>query len=237
MMHGKGEFSKIKGSICNIPIEVANVCNILPRPSVSNGLIVVKLKRDLKYRGHVYFEPVCPHVIYQVLIYLKSHNKFYEDISLAKGLSNEDMLTFSDFVEMLGETQKGTAESIENVNESEKEYASVEDPLDMHRTASNETTLISNIPNIVSNQNIIIEPGQGKTPVSVLSDKFCEEQTFPYLLPTGRFGYNAPRDIPISPARYFNQRLLNCNQWFASDADYIYFLPGLCMSSITYAYQ
>ena len=54
-MHGKGEFSKIKESICNIPVEVANVCNFLPRTSVSNGLIVVKLKRDLKYRGHVYF--------------------------------------------------------------------------------------------------------------------------------------------------------------------------------------
>ena len=48
MMHGKGEFSKIKGSICNIPIETANVCNIYPRPAVPNGLILVKLKRDLK---------------------------------------------------------------------------------------------------------------------------------------------------------------------------------------------
>ena len=74
-MHGKGEFSKIKGSICNIPIEVANVCNFLPRPSVSHGLIVVKLKQDLKYRGHVYFEPVRLHVIYQTLIYLKSHSR------------------------------------------------------------------------------------------------------------------------------------------------------------------
>ena len=40
-MHGKGEFSKIKGSICNAPIETANVCNILPRPAVSNGLILL----------------------------------------------------------------------------------------------------------------------------------------------------------------------------------------------------
>ena len=95
-MHGKGAFSKIKGSIYNILIEVANVCNILPKPSVSNGLIVVKLKRDLKYRGHVYFEPIRPHVIYQALIYLKSHNKFYEDISIAKSLSSEDLLKFSD---------------------------------------------------------------------------------------------------------------------------------------------
>ena len=137
------------------------------------------------------------------------------------------MLKFSDFVELQGETEKGTAESIcnpkENVNESESEYASVEDRLNIHRTASKETTLVSAIPNIVSNQNIIIAPGQGKTPVSVLSDEFCEEQAFPYLLPTDRFAYSAPRDIPISPAQSFNQRLLNFNQWFASDADYIFF--------------
>ena len=51
IMHGKGEFAKIKGSICNILIETANICNNLPIPADSNGLIVVKLKGDLKYRG------------------------------------------------------------------------------------------------------------------------------------------------------------------------------------------
>ena len=71
IMHGKGEFSKIKGSICKNSIETANICNILPRPTVSNGLVVVKLKRDLKYKGHVYFEPVRPNIVYQALAYLK----------------------------------------------------------------------------------------------------------------------------------------------------------------------
>ena len=32
-----------------------------------------------------------------------------------------------------------------------------------------------------------------------------------------------PQDIPRSPAWYFNQRLLNFNQYFSSDADYIFF--------------
>ena len=32
-----------------------------------------------------------------------------------------------------------------------------------------------------------------------------------------------PQDIPTSPAQYFNQRLLNFNQYFASDADYVFF--------------
>ena len=32
-----------------------------------------------------------------------------------------------------------------------------------------------------------------------------------------------PGDISISPARYFNKRLLNFNQHFASEADYTFF--------------
>ena len=36
---------------------MAGICNVLPRPVYSNGLIVVKLKRDHTYRGYVYFEP------------------------------------------------------------------------------------------------------------------------------------------------------------------------------------
>ena len=76
------------GKICNVSMEHSNICNILPWSAVSNGLIVVKLKQDRKYRGHVYFEPVYPHIIYQALAYLKSHEKLYEDISTAKDLSS-----------------------------------------------------------------------------------------------------------------------------------------------------
>ena len=52
-MRRKSKFFKSKGRICNIPIEAANKCNTLTRPAFSNGLITVKLKRDLKYRVHV----------------------------------------------------------------------------------------------------------------------------------------------------------------------------------------
>ena len=76
IMHGKGEFSEIKGGICNVPIETSNICKVLPRPTDSNGLILVKLKRHLKYRGHVIFEPVKPTVVHEAVLLLKDHNKF-----------------------------------------------------------------------------------------------------------------------------------------------------------------
>ena len=238
VMHGKSEFSKIKGSICNIRIEAANICNILPRPTVSNGLVIVKLKRDLKYSGYIYFRPVCPHIICQVLAYLKLHNKFYQDISITNGLSSEDILRFCDInVDVQGENQCSWKSIIhgEGISDTDNErgYASVQDPLNLHRTVSNEATLISEIPNVISEENVIFAPEQRKLPVSILGDKFCEEQAFPYFLPTGKFVYNAPRDIPVSPVCYFSKWLLNFSQYFPSDADYIYILPGLCMSNIT----
>ena len=135
------------------------------------GLIVVKLKRDLKYRGHKSFEPLRPHIIYEALAHMKSHNKSQKDISIAKGLSSEHIFKFSEIHETQ-ERKKSVTEKItsdgketsENMNDIEIGYASVEDPLNIHRSASNQTTLV-----------------------------------------------------------YFNQRLLNFNQYFASDADNIFF--------------
>ena len=88
---------------------------------------------------------------------------------------------------------------------------------------NNETALISEVPNTVENENLIVAPGQGKSPISVFNDKFWQELAFPYLFPDGKFGYKVERDIPICPVKYFNQRLLNYTQSFAGDANYIFF--------------
>ena len=80
------------------------------------------------------------------------------------------MFKFSDIAEIQGQsecvTEKNVSdrkESTENINDrSETEFASVEDPLNMHRIASNETNLVSDIPNIINDENVIIALGQGK---------------------------------------------------------------------------
>ena len=42
----------------------------------SNGIIVVKLKRKVKFREHVRFDPVRPGIIESFLNYLKLNNQF-----------------------------------------------------------------------------------------------------------------------------------------------------------------
>ena len=73
------------------------------------------------------------------------------------------MFKFSDIVEIEGQSECVTGkyvsdkkEMTENINgRSETQFSLVEDPLNMHRTASNETNLVSEILNIINEENVI----------------------------------------------------------------------------------
>ena len=109
-------------------------------------------------------------------------------------------------------------------NQSSDDMFENEDPLSDYRSPSNETFLIPEFPHLIADdENAIVAPGEGKLPVSILKDKFCEEPAHPHLFPTGKFGYKVVREIKLSPVKYFNQRLLNYTQRFAADSDYIFF--------------
>ena len=234
----KGQMPKIKGAICNIPIDVAQINKVLPAGADSNGLISVKLKRKLCYNGHVYFEPVRPEAVKSALQYLKLNNNLYHDIVIAIDDIPPELLSHPDetselneceYIEEASENIEEASENIEEANDENVEEANDENleeqesPLDKMRVASNETLLISHIPCVQDEENVTIAPGEGQKPLSILSDEYCEELAFPYLLPRGRFGFTRERKIPLSASKYFNQRLLHYTQRFASSSDYIFF--------------
>ena len=102
-----------------------------------------------------------------------------------------------------------------------------------HSSSAAETRLVSTCPQInVNSEFIDIAPGKEKLPKSVLNDEHCEKLSFPHLFPTGKFGYKVRRKMPLSPVKYFNQRLLNYSQKFASDTDYIFFARNILQSLI-----
>lgn len=134
------------------------VC-VLLRPAV----VLVKLKRKLQYRGHVYFERVRPEFVQQILQYLKCNNHLYKDLEIDTGnIPNElinicdnsaDFQINSDSLDLFQQLLKDIDEPIEIsletesrksydiIHDNELEY--VENPLDVYRVASNETTLMS----------------------------------------------------------------------------------------------
>ena len=55
---------------------------MLPTLAESNGLIIVKFKRKIEYKGHVVFEAVRPDAVIQFLEFHRSHNDLYSDIEI-----------------------------------------------------------------------------------------------------------------------------------------------------------
>ena len=103
-----------------------------------------------------------------------------------------------------------------------------ENPLDAHRLGAHETTLISNMP---QSEELTIAPGEGKQPMSILNDQYCEELAHPHLFPTGNFGYKIERNVKLSPVKYFNQRMLNYINKSLQVMQTIYFLLCLLCSN------
>ena len=150
-----------------------------------------------------------PELNCQALMYLKQNNSSYSDIGITLENIRNDLLSLS--------------ENSDNNQEFDKADPLEKDKnrLDLHRFKSQETMFVANM---TTAEEISIAPGEGKEPTSILNDKYCEEFTFPCLFPKGKFDYKVKRKIKLSPVKYFNQRLLNYTQIFASDPDYIVFV-------------
>ncbi|XP_066912801.1 uncharacterized protein [Clytia hemisphaerica] len=167
-----------------------------------------------------------------MLNYLKDNNPLYQDIVI-------DINNISD-----DETMVGNNTDVTNINSASNDNEEISDegsgtqndtsvlelettanPLDVFRSSANETTLMSHTPTEteIDNEILTLAPGQGKKPISILNDENCEMLAHPHLFPKGKFGFNVQRNVKLSPSKYFNQRLLNYTQKFASDPDYIFF--------------
>ena len=78
----KEKSAKIKGSIRHTSVEVMDRSTLLPRETNSSGLSIVKLKRKLEYRGHVYFGLLHPDIVLGLLKFLKANNNIYKDVTI-----------------------------------------------------------------------------------------------------------------------------------------------------------
>ena len=75
----------------------------------------------------------------------------------------------------------------------------------------------------LGNEIYNIAPEENRHPVSVMTDKKCEELAFPVLFPKGQFGYMEERTIKLTPVKYFNARLLHYSGRFANNSEYLFF--------------
>ena len=254
----KGQSPKIRGAICNVPINSEEICNVLPRGMDNNGIVQVRLKKRLNFKSHVYFEAVRPEYLQNVLTFLKQENPLYSDINIVmtnipneltnRNAHNDIRLTFvsdnnprviNDYGEInitfvddenvlqIKNADKGNICLEFQRNESSQGNEEGENPLDNYRLTSSETAYVPDLAYVINDTTLAIAPGENKAPIPIILDKDCEVLAHPHLFPKGKFGYTWKRNKPLSPTKYFNQRLLNYTQKFASDSDYIFFAQSV----------
>ncbi|XP_028408493.1 uncharacterized protein LOC114531049 [Dendronephthya gigantea] len=228
----KGQQKKVSGAICNVPVDCDQTCNVLPRPPEMSGIIMLKLKRKLEFRGHVYFQAVRPQQVLNALNWLKQNNPLYYNIrtdmnNISANLQNLEQ------DDTLAETSESadTSSVILQPNETDNMEEN-DDPLNKYRRATNESCLQSVLPDYpvtiqqsgsLGNEIYDIAPGENRHPVSIMTDKKSEQLAFPVLFPKGRFGYMEERKIKLSPVKYFNARLLHYSGRFATNSEYLFF--------------
>lgn len=92
----KGQQRKIKGAICNVPVNCEQTCNVLPCPPERSGIIMLKLKRKLQFRGHVYFQAVRPEFIVNALTWLRMNNPLYSNVVTSNENIDPSLTKFED---------------------------------------------------------------------------------------------------------------------------------------------
>jgi hypothetical protein len=223
----KGQQKKVSGAICNVPVNCDQTCKILPRPPARSGIIMLKLKRKLEFRGHVYFQAVRPQLVESALNWLIQNNALYSNVTTDMSNISEDLKTLQH--DASTDTDTSSEKLPTNEDDALEEN---DDPLNTHRQATNETCLQSVLPDYpvtlqqsgsLGNEIYDIAPGENRHPASIMTDKKCEQLAFPVLFPKGRFGYTEERKIKLSPVKYFNARLLHYSGRFATNSEYLFF--------------
>ena len=167
----------------------------------------------------MYFQAVRPQFMLDALNWLKLNTPLYNNITIdinnisvnLQNLGDENPLG-TNFDKNENSSTNTCKQDILTNNEDTEER---DDPLNEYRQATNETCLQSVLPDYpvatqnnkgcsLGNEVSNIAPGENRHPVSIMTDKKCEELAFPVLFPKGQFGYTEDRMIKLSPVKYFN---------------------------------
>ena len=188
-----GAQKSLRGNIINVPADIHETVNMLPRHLNESNTVTVRLKRRMQYKG-VYAEyNVRPIKVLNALQYLKEHSTYYQDsrLSISKDWLTQtieqlqqsaNLNNCSDARDDEPENTSAVNDSHENDNttydtESESESDNFSE-VDHTETPVIHDTMLDIIPDM---SPLNIAPGENQRPVNLLFDKHGEEMSFPTI--------------------------------------------------------
>ena len=89
----KGQYPKLHGTAINVLVKADKTYKLLP--DIEN-IILVKLKKNLRFEGYVYFEPVLRQIICDAILHLKKFNPLYADVEINVDQIEQPLIELSD---------------------------------------------------------------------------------------------------------------------------------------------
>ena len=200
MQAPRGKQFKINGNVVNVPADVVNTVNTLPRLPNNTGTIKVQLKRRLQYKSSALSLNVRPHKVFQAATWLTLNSALYQEQGIlfnndwqnefqnSLHMNDDDMPQEKDDSEIredhdsLGVDQNNPKCQNEDWSEDEAEIpAGVTDTM-LTATDFLEDHERETIHNVA--------PGEGNRPLSIFRDKYSEELAYPGIF----LGQKRPED-------------------------------------------
>ena len=178
-----GGQKSLRGNVINVPADIYEAVNMLPRYINDSGTVTVRLKRKLQYTAVYQEGNVRPVNILTALKYLLSNSPYYR--STAVGIDSNwlhrtiEELEGNANLEVDGNiTNDETTNDINEEQDSSDEESDNFSEIDQQEVKPIHDTLLDIIPDV---NPLNIAPGQGQSPLHILYDEYGEEMSFPLL--------------------------------------------------------
>ena len=192
MQAPRGKQFKISGNIVNVPADVTNTVNTLPRLPHETGTIKVQLKRRLQYKSSALSLNVRPHKLFQAATWLSSNSQLYrqQGVLFNENWQNnfQENFKFTDNEKEQNENATGThKDNLECQNDDEWSEGEAQIPPGVTDTMLTATDFL----NDYERESIHnVAPGEGNRPLSIFRDKYSEELAYPGIF----LGQKRPED-------------------------------------------
>lgn len=187
----------------HLPSNVQEIANQLPQNVNNTSVFSVKFLHTA-YTTEDYKYQVSGFKLKNALIWLKTFNKLCNEIKI---------------IENFKETVYGIYRYIEGTE------TVCHDELLKSLEFSTLTPLDCNIPNVsikkYMSNGVIEVPSIKENPVNVYETDQGEEKAFPWLFPTGMFGFSHEREQKLSLSMYLKKRLYNYRGHFRKNVTYL----------------
>jgi len=209
----RGRQRAIHGAVVNVPSNVSSTVTSLPLTPSKAGLLPLKLKRRLRYKGYVMHQFLRPDAVLQAVNWLVENNSLYSGIPVdrqwTQSCMDDDEETWKSVTgsaDDTGDTQHADDQQSDvKSSGSDSDEDNVEDKV---RGLKFNTCLQPSDPQYAATE-LWLAPAEGQTPLDFMLDTNAEVLAFPAKFPHGTGGLTNERDTALTPKKYFIQRLLN----------------------------